>query len=186
MAEAHNFRTALNGFNREDVGNFITFLNNKHNAQMNQMRTEMDELRAELTLARQAPARSIKLETELAAANQRCAELESALASVTAQLEQAKSGALVSESRVSEELEAYRRAERLERQARQRAEQLCEKANGIVTEAGNKVDASAQRISQMADQVAAQLAALQQEVLGGKDALEEASQALCALQPEEI
>ena len=189
MAGSYSFRKALNGFHREDVVRHIEYINTKHANQINQYKSDLEAQERELQQLRkligvqeqleELQSYCAKLEQEKAGCENRIAQLQTQLED-----EQAQRAAVV--NRNEEELEAYRRAERLERQARQRAEQLCEKANGIVTEAGNKVDATAQRISQMADQVAAQLAALQQEVLGGKDALEEASQALCALQPEEI
>lgn len=185
MAELQNFRGALNGFNREDVVHYIEFLNNKHNAQLNQMRTEMDELRAELTLARQAPARSIKLESELAAANQRCADLESALASVSAQLEQAKNGTLVSESRVSEELEAYRRAERAERKANERAMEISVQANGVLADATARVDETAVQFSEMAEMIAEKLNEFRDMMIASKATLRDAATAMYAIRPEE-
>lgn len=79
MAEQLKLRSAFHGFNRTDVVRHIEFLNNTHEAQVNQLHTEMEELRAELTLARQLPVRSIKLEAELAASRKLCAELEEKL-----------------------------------------------------------------------------------------------------------
>lgn len=48
MAAPQNFRSALNGFNREDVVNYLSFLSNKHETQLNALRMEAEELRREL------------------------------------------------------------------------------------------------------------------------------------------
>ena len=53
MAESHNFRTALNGFKREDVVRYIEYLNSKHNTLVNQLRTENQALQDELDALRQ-------------------------------------------------------------------------------------------------------------------------------------
>jgi chromosome segregation ATPase len=45
MASTKNFRSALNGFNREDVVHYIEYLNAKHNSELQQLTAEMDLLR---------------------------------------------------------------------------------------------------------------------------------------------
>ena len=45
MASTKNFRSALNGFNREDVVHYIEYLNAKHNSELQQLSAEMDLLR---------------------------------------------------------------------------------------------------------------------------------------------
>ena len=80
MADQMNFRSAIRGFNRTDVIRHIDFLNNSHAVKLNQLHTEIEELRAELALARQLPVRSIQLEAELEASKTLCAELEEKLA----------------------------------------------------------------------------------------------------------
>ena len=79
MAEQVNFRSAFRGFNRTDVVRHLEFLHNSHEYKLNQLHTEIEELRAELTLARQLPSRSAKLDAELEATKARCAELEEML-----------------------------------------------------------------------------------------------------------
>ena len=41
MAAFQNFRSAVGGFNREDVVHYIEFLNSKHNAAVNQLRADL-------------------------------------------------------------------------------------------------------------------------------------------------
>lgn len=84
MAEQVKFRSAFRGFNRTDVVRHIDFLNNLHEVKLNQLHTEIEELRAELNLARQLPVRGIQLEAELEASKALCAELEEKLAATAA------------------------------------------------------------------------------------------------------
>lgn len=202
MSEELNFRTAINGFNRKDVVRYIEFLNNKHAAQLNQIRTETDELRAELALARQAPARSLKLEAELATTKKRCADLEAALAAVSSQLDRetpvsvpaaepvtepvaVPAPAPIPESRMIEELEAYRRAERAERKANERAREICDQANGVLSDATARVDETATQFAEMAEQIAEQLNLFRELVIGSKATLKDAATAMYAIRPEE-
>ena len=216
MSEEMNFRTSINGFNRKDVVRYIEFLNNKHAAQINQIRTETDELRAELALARQAPARSMRREAELAATKKRCADLEAALAAVSSQIEQpapapvavvetpvedaaetvaapvaepvavpAPVPAPAPDSRITEELEAYRRAERAERKANERAREICDQANGVLADATARVDDTAAQFAEMAEQIAEQLNLFRELVIGSKATLKDAATAMYAIRPEE-
>ena len=84
MAEQVKFRSAFRGFNRTDVVRHIDFLNNLHEVKLNQLHTQIEELRAELNLARQLPVRGIQLEAELEASKALCAELEEKLAAAAA------------------------------------------------------------------------------------------------------
>ena len=59
MSAPQNFRTAFNGFNREDVVRYLEYINNKHNAQVNQLTEENAVLRAQLD---QVPAASEEVE----------------------------------------------------------------------------------------------------------------------------
>ena len=52
MAEVHNFRSAFNGFNREDVVRYITYINNRHHDQVNQLNSEKRALAEELAALR--------------------------------------------------------------------------------------------------------------------------------------
>jgi hypothetical protein len=65
MAEKNTFRSALNGFNREDVVHYIEYLNSKHTAQINQLESENAELRSKLE-ALQSQAAAAAEEAEAA------------------------------------------------------------------------------------------------------------------------
>jgi FKBP-type peptidyl-prolyl cis-trans isomerase (trigger factor) len=56
MANSQNFRSAFNGFNREDVVHYLEYLNSKHNNLVNQLSEEAENLRQKVTLAAEAVA----------------------------------------------------------------------------------------------------------------------------------
>ena len=185
MAESYNFRTAFNGFHREDVVHYLQYIQNKHNGQLNQLRSDLDAAEKELCSLRELEdvAQDLRnqyaqLEGERDAALERVRELEQELIA-----ERSKKPAAPAAD--GSELEAYRRAERAERQAQQRAQQLMAQAHGIVAEVSARADENAQQIGQMADQVAAQLAALQQVVMSSKATLQDAAVAMSAIRPQE-
>lgn len=152
---AQNFRSAFYGFNREDVVRYIEFLNNQH-------KNQLDQLHNQLQAAKAAPANS-DLQAQLTAALEKCAQLEVQLSN-TATTEQ--------------ELEAYRRAERAERMAKERAAQIYAQANAALADATLKVQSAADGMKTIASQVTAQ--AQQSEQL-----LQEAAAALYAIRPTE-
>ena len=228
MAIVKNFRSALNGFNREDVVHYIEYLNANHNSELQQLSAEMDLLRnsaAAPDLSEQLQAaqeevyalhirlnekidalddlqeRFEKLkaapqstavvvdEEEINRLQLRCKELEEQLQAAQdarRQAEAARDAAAVTavSSRMEQELETYRRAERTERIARERAEQIYHKTNGVLSQATIQVDGAACEIGEMADHVVEQLKLLQQAVLGSRQALADAAETMYALRPQ--
>ena len=198
MAAPQNFRSAFNGFNREDVVHYLEYINAKHTNLVNQLTAENQELRA----AMQQP--SVEDQSELVAALQaQCAELTAQLeeaqarnADMTEKLETLEARCQELESRneaaasaetvsrlASEELEAYRRAERIEREAKERAELVYFQANGVLTKASATVDTISADITDMADQVMQQLTQLQIAVSSSKQALQDASSIMNTIRP---
>ena len=168
MAGIQNFRTALGGFNREDVVRYIEYINNQHNSQIEQLNTQIQTLREELAQAKSAPAADPDLQAKLDAALARCKELE----------QQSGNGDAA-------ELAAYRRAERAERLAQERAAQVYDQVNAVLADATVKVDATSQQISAFADQLSAQLQTYQETVASTKATLQEAVSSLYSIRPEE-
>lgn len=180
MSQLQNFRSAFNGFNREDVVNYIAYINNHYNAQLNQLRSQLQSAEQELQALRAASAGDARLQEELGTAKAQISALEADNAALREQLEKA----LTEEKpQTQEELEAYRRAERAERMANERVAQLYAQANGALGEATVKVDEVSNQLSGITDQVIAQLTQLQSAVSSGKDILREASAAMYAVQP---
>lgn len=205
---SQNFRSAFNGFNREDVVRYLEYLNSKHSALINQLTEEAENLRQKLKLAADAIAAD-------SARAERIAALEEENAALKAQLEEAQQGkaasdaarqaleaecirlkeqlanqpevpaAPVREESADRELEAYRRAERTERLARERADQLYRRTNGVLADATVKVDQVAADIGTIADQVMTNLQQLQLAVTGSKQALQEAAELMYTIRPEE-
>lgn len=218
MAEQKTFRSAFNGFNREDVVHYIEYLTAKHKAQVNQLTSEAAFLRSKLTETENAPQivdcseeleqlrqqnqellmqlelltqEKTELETQKDAALAENARLQAevtAAITAAAQADAAKADALqqlkTQSSHVNAELEAYRRAERTERRAKERAQQLYHQANGALADATVKVDEAADQISALTEQCIAQLQQLQAAVGGSKDALQGAAAILYTIRPE--
>ena len=191
MSASYNFRTAFNGFNREDVVHYIEYINSKHNTQINQLRTDLAAAQKEATTEKRNPeleaqaaelaAKVAQLQEEVLVANAAKNALEAQLAEVTAQRDAALNDQALVQRRNEEELETYRRAERVERQAKERTEAMYQKANSVLADATSKVDNASAQINGIADQVAAQLAVLQQAVTGSKTALKDAATTLYAI-----
>jgi len=198
MAASYNFRPAFNGFNREDVVHYIEYINSKHTAQVNQLRSDLSAAQQENASLKAQPKRDPALEAQVAELHAKLAQMEeelltaqiaksdaeAQLADMTQQRDAALSEQANVQRRNEEELEAYRRAERMERQAKERTDAMYQKANGVLADATAKVDDAAGQITGIADQVAAQLAVLQQAVTGSKAALKDAAATLYSIRPE--
>lgn len=276
MAEHQNFRTALAGFNREDVVRYIEYLNTTHAAEIAQLNSELEYLRSRVQempaaesaseTAEEAPVldtipkvgeqvaqvrelldswkQSSNFQEALAAAadtlkaeaegngeelnqlkeslEERAGEIEALKAEVEAknaeiealkaeveaksdeirQLQaaiEAKDSELLTLSSRNEELrirqeanaglmekelETYRRAERVERKARERADLVYYRVNGTLSDATAKVEDAAKLIGEMTERVTAQLNELQAAVTGSKAALADAADTMVALRPE--
>ena len=174
MAAFQNFRSALNGFNREDVVHYIEYLNNVHNTKIGQLNTEIQNLNSELE---QLQASS-DLTSALESANARITELEQALADANAKLAQAQE-----RPQTESELEAYRRAERAERIANERVTQMYQQANGILSDATVRADDAAAKISSLATGIASQLSELQGALVAGSNSMKDTAAAMYAIRP---
>ena len=192
MSAPQNFRSAFNGFNREDVVHYLEYLNAKHTNQINQLTAENEALRAQVDTLPELESQQLlvasleekcaELTRLLEAAQARCEELEQAAAQAPTKENAEPQEPALSPS-ASEELEAYRRAERIEREAKERAELVYFQANSVLTEATAKVDGISSDITEMADKVMTQLTQLQVAVSSSKQALQDASSIMGAIRP---
>ena len=183
------FRRSFNGFNREDVVRYLEYINAKHTAELNQLRSELEFLRS-----KEAPApvetvcdNSELVEQQAARIRElfdRCKEQEETIAELTTRLENTQTAEAAPIACPEQELEAYRRAERAERVARERAEVVYHQANAVLSDATAKVDEAAALIGSMADQLSGQLSQFQSAVTGSKQALHDAATTLYAIRPE--
>ena len=161
MAGMQNFRSALGGFNRQDVVSYSEYMNNRHKSEIEQLNTQLQT--AQDALAKADGTANEALLAKLEAAEKRCAELESKLGQVAV---------------VDNELEAYRRAERAERLARDRANQIYAQANALLAEATSKIETTSDSFSAISAQLAQQLEKSKAE-------LQEAVAAMYAIRPTE-
>ena len=199
MSAPQNFRSAFNGFNRDDVVKYLEYINSRHHAQVNQLTGENEYLRQQLEAAQAASGAQEELQRlqELCASQQeeleelravrtameaRCSGMEKELEEAQRKAEEAQS---TTQCGVAQELEAYRRAERMERQARERSEQIYRQTNSVLADATVQLEDATAGIFQLADQVMGQLEQLRSAVDRSKQALKNASDTMYAIRPQE-
>lgn len=191
-----NFRSSLHGFNRQDVANYLEYLNNRHAAQVNQLNTDLEALRRQAAAPVEDPQRAA-LET-------RCQELEQQLAAARKERDEALAQREAAEQKLeaaqrdreeallrssgekldaNRELEAYRRAERTERVARERAEQVYSETGTVLTQASNRIEAALRQMTGISQQVTGQLDTLQTAIASSRLALQDAAQTIDKLKP---
>ena len=166
MAATQRFRSAFNGFNREDVVNYIEYLNNHHAAQLQQLNNQLQEAKGAVSADTVAD-----LQAQLDAALRRCTELEAQLSNNQ-------------EDTVTKELEAYRRAEEAERKANARAQEIYAQANAVLLDATSMAEAAAEEFNQVADRTAQQLKEYQSSISATVDSFKAAAASLNAVKAE--
>lgn len=191
-----NFRSSLHGFNRQDVANYLEYLNNRHAAQVNQLNTDLEALRRQAAAPVEDPqraaleARCRELEQQLETARKERDEALAQKEAVEQKLEAAqrdREEALLRSSGekldANRELEAYRRAERTERVARERAEQVYSETGTVLTQASNRIEAALRQMTGISQQVTGQLDTLQTAIASSRLALQDAAQTIDKLKP---
>ena len=211
MTEPQTFRSAFNGFHREDVVNHIAYMTSKHEAQVKELREENDTLRTELsdlnsrmdqdaadreripgleqTIA-DRDAELAALREELVAANQLLNEQAAQMAALREELEEAKEAAakpvaIEKSANHWDELRAYRRAETAERQAKERVNDLYDSATNALRSAGSTLGSANAAFEELAEKFRADLVALMDTIDTGRAALGSAADTLDTLRPEE-
>lgn len=178
MSAPQKFRSAFNGFNREDVVHYIEYLTSRHTAEINQLTSELDFLKSkqltdqtplalEMSTAAQAEkevlqARIAELEARCAAlesedlivitdegADRKVKELEARCASLEAQLKEALAAALPVQATPSNMEQELEAYRRAER-----AERLAQERAALVEQIANE---NAERTEQLAKAHAAQV-----------------------------
>ena len=167
MSVPQKFRSAFNGFNREDVVSYLEYLNNKHASQVNQLTAEADSLRLQLEACAEAPVcteNTAALEEECASLRQQVAQLQARCAELEEKLARQNTAApAVPVTPAVNELEAYRRAERTERQA-----------NAILSDVTFRVNDMAAQVVPVADDLLAQLKQIQDTVTASRQSFQDA------------
>ena len=228
MAEALNFRSAFNGFNREDVVHYIEYLNSNHENQLKQLQADLAAVQKESLLPRDPAAgqddiiaglheqftqqeailtalnaekdeliekssQQAAILSTLSAQNdelrEKCTQLEAflsvsraenktltdkakqleaQLATVSAEKEAAVNAKTQLNTYVEDELAAYRRAERVERLANERASDIYRKLRAALQDTAAKTDDAASSLDSIAGQFTAQLSALRDSLNDSK------------------
>ena len=163
MAAPQNFRSAFNGFNRQDVVHYLEYINTKHQDQINSLTAETEDLHRQLE--------------ELQAQAAQIAELEARLAAMTEERDALR--AQIEQMQAAEAVQAPQ----VERSARERAELVYHQANGVLNEAIAKVDTATAEITAKTDEAMSQLTQLQMAVSTSKQALQDAASLMNTIRP---
>lgn len=220
MSEPLNFRSAFNGFNREDVVYYIEYLNANHDNQIKQLRAELAAMQKETlppadkcqdNAVSEMQEQFAQQEAVLTALNAekddliaRCAQLEATLASLTAENKALSDKAANLEAQIAagcngtpsikpqlssymeEELAAYRRAERVERLANQRANAIYRKLRTALQETAAQTDEAAATLESVTGQFSAQFDVLRTYLSDSKACLEQSLGSLDDIFPDPI
>ena len=177
LEQPSQFRSSFNGFNREDVVRYMEFINNKHSAQVAQLTNELEYLRGKQDTL--DAGRVSELEKQLSAALAENDALKHRIALLEHNLQEAKAAAesfAAQPAAPSEsELEAYRRAERVERVAKERARQVGQQTAGALAQISQQMDQVSAALSETAEEMSQQLTQLQEAVAMSRQALDTAA-----------
>ena len=176
MADFTKFRSAVGGFNRSDVTEYMEKLCAEHAQEMKALREENAVL-ADRLAAAQSALDSKAAEND--ALQRKVSETEIALASTEAALEEAmtmieEQDALVAKAAAEEaereetpdypamELEAYRRAEATERLAAERANRLTLELSDLLDNISGRYEQTGQEIQVLTEDIRTNLQRLQE------------------------
>ncbi len=153
-------------------------------AELEQTVTDRD---AEVAEAR---AETLAVREELALANQLMNEQAEAMAALREELEEAreaaaKPAAIEKSANHWDELRAYRRAETVERRARERVNQLYDHANEALRQTEQELGNTNATFDALAEQFRADLVALMENIEAGRTTLTAAAKTLDTLRPTE-
>ena len=175
MADFSRFRTSLGGFNRSDVSDYMTKMCAEHQAVLKQNQKETDALAKKLADTELALADAVaQLDKAKNALNEKDAENKALRADLEA-AELLLSSAPAQDSEpapdyASMELEAYRRAEAMERLAAERSAKLRQQLSDLMDAAAERYEEAGQEVSALAEDIRTNLKRLE-EALSDLDTL---------------
>ena len=165
MADFTKFRTAMGGFKRSDVTNYIENLCIEHAQTVKKLQQERDALQEQVsdTTARldEQTAAAEDLRQKLQAAETSLSSTEAALNEAMEMIEEQKA-AEPTPDYASMELEAYRRAEATERLASERAMRLRQKLDDLLDGVSTRYEQSGQEIQVLSEDLRNNLQRLQE------------------------
>ena len=154
-SNTYSFRTALQGFNRADVVHFIEQNTAAHEAELRQLQLENSRLAQQLN---DANAYIGQLQQTVTSLQQAPAAPAAVPEPVLPPLEQETPPSQYEEL----ELAAYRRAEQVERKARERAAVFYQKIDDLVAKTNDQLAQDDKSLGSLAGELGANIAALQQ------------------------
>lgn len=169
MNDFSRFRSSLSGFNRADVANYIEALCAEHQKELRAAQEEREAILEQLNSVRQTleleEGKARELDKELT-------ETKAALDETQKMLEEALSMEpdAPEEDYGSLELEAYRRAEALERSTTERAAKIRRHLDDLIEETAGRYEQVGQDIKSLSDDLGVNLQRLQ-EALSELDAV---------------
>lgn len=185
MDEVQNFRSAFHGFNRDDVVSFLESLSSRHTAQVNQLKDDIRRLENRpMVAANDADLKELRQELEELrrendALRQENESLKETVSTLREQPDTQPESGLQ-----EEELAAYRRAESVERLARQRASQLCDRVNGLLADLSARLAVSRQDMDSAVEDMGQSLETLQNALDASQETLRSGEASLQAFRME--
>ena len=170
MADFSKFRTALNGFNRADVTDYIEALCMEHRRALAQAQEEARDLHKQLEETRSALDLQIEKSLALEA---KLEETETALQSTETALDEAMSLLVApAEETPAEdtpdygtmELEAYRRAEAMERMAAERTTKMNQQLSEMLDRVASRYEQTGTEIQALTEDIRTNLKRLEESL----------------------
>ncbi len=195
------FRSALNGFNRTDVVQFIQRQTAEHEKalrqakeentrtsragselreQLAQASAELEALRAEKEALAEENARLLAEQTRLKEELRKCASVVPEAAAAEPELDRPFAPVSVPSEFNEMELAAYRRAEQVERLSRERAAASTERMRSIFEQANTKLDLTTADLAAVLETCNSDFAQLQEILRAARAVLGESSESLKA------
>ena len=194
MAEFTKFRTSLNGFNRSDVAEYIESICSQHGSELRTAREEIEALTRQLAQAEQElqakteQAQQLKTELEQTqtALDATQEALEEALNELTQPAEPEEEAPQEdAPDYASLELEAYRRAEAMERTSAERAARLQQQLDELLDQVSGRYEQTGQEIQVLSEDIRINLKRLE-ETLSDLDAIfEDTTNSFQSMDPAE-
>ena len=193
MADFSKFRSALNGFNRSDVANYIETSSAEHQRALQALQMQVDNLTGELEQAQAALDAQVSRNTEL---QKQLEETETALKSTEEALDEAMTMLTEEPEPVEEEeetpdyasmeLEAYRRAEAMERASSERVAKVNQQLNDLLDQVSGRYEQTGQEIQVLTEDIRINLARLEEALSDLNVIFEETTQTFDTMDPAEV
>jgi len=168
MADFSKFRSALNGFNRSDVANYIETSSAQHQTALQELQKQIDTLTSDLAQAQAAldaqTSRSAELQKQLEETETALKSTEEALDEAMTMLTEEPAPAEQEEvpDYESMELEAYRRAEAMERASTERAAKLNQQLSDLLDQVSGRYEQTGQEIQALTEDIRINLKRLEE------------------------